>query len=724
MLNIGAVSASSSGQKNRKGCESLNRIDYNGVSYTDDKIVSAELFSEISPVAESLGYGTLNAVVKSIDTNILIYTKNSPLQYYKDNELYFTFFVKNIKRSGAMRYNIEAFDSIGLLANRQHMGGIYTGQTVGEIISDICGDVPFAVSEQLTDTRLYGWLPIASRRDNLKQVLFALGGAAKVSADGTVNISALQRDTVASISKVGKDADVDYPAPVSAVKLTEHQFIKSSTTETETLYEGMADEKNPITFDEPVYDLAATGFEIIEQGANYVYVTSGSGTITGKKYVHTKRVMSEQITADADENEAIYEDATLISVVNSASTLSRLVNYHKQGDVITANTRLMGQHIGDIVNLLHPHERKMVSAFLLDAQLTVSKNISAAQRFLIGFRPPDPNAGYYNTVELLTGSGTWTPPESVKSVRVVLIGGGNGGWSGLPGEAAGAASMPTQTNGNTQIYRIWPGRGGKGGKSGSPGDGGKIYQEIIEVTSGESISYYCGEAGKGAVYSSEASTPGSEGKATTFGALSSSSGINSPIGFLEEVSGEIYGATGEDGTAGGNGIGINDDNTDVDEGSTVEYEGITYVPGANSESISRDNYPKPSGTSVQSAAGGGYGGGPAAGANGQPGEDNRGAAINSRYAAIVTGHGGKGADAILPSAETQYGKGGKGGNGGGGGGGNGAGYIFKESNVSSVTGIEIRRYPGTPGAGGAGSNGGDGAPGCIILYYYLPGTSE
>lgn len=697
----------------------MNRIDYNGVSYTDNKLVSAELFSEISPVAESLGYGTLNAVVKSSSTDILAYTKNSPLQYYKDDELNATFFVKNIKRSGIIRYNIEAVDSIGLLANRQHMGGIYTGQTVGEIISDICGEVPFVVSEQLVNTRLYGWLPIASRRDNLKQVLFALGGAAKVSADGTVNISALQRDTVASISKVGKDANVDYPAPVSAVKLTEHQFIKNTTTETETLYEGMADEKNPITFDEPVYDLAATGFEIIEQGANYVYVTSGSGTITGKKYVHTKRVMSEQITADADENEAIYEDATLISVVNSAATLSRLVNYHKQGDVITAVTRLMGQRAGDVVNVLHPHDRKMVSALVLDAQLTVSKKISATQRFLVNFRPPDPNAGYYNTVELLTGSGIWMPPEGVESIRVVLIGGGNGGWSGLPGEAAGDASMPTQTNGNWQYYRIWPGRGGKGGKSGSPGDGGKIYQETIEITPGESISYYCGEAGKGAVYTPEASAPGSEGEATTFGALSSNSGISSPIGFLEEVSGEIYGTTGEDGTAGGNGIGINDDNTDVDAGSTVEYEGITYIPGANSESIARDNYPSTTQPSMQAYAGGGYGGGPAAGANGQPGEDNRGAAINSRYAAIGTGHGGKGTDAIPPSAETQYGKGGKGGNGGGGGGGNGAGWISKNSNVSSVSGIEIRRYPGTPGAGGAGTNGGDGAPGCIILYYYL-----
>lgn len=685
--------------------------------YTGNDIVSAEAFKELSPIGASLGYGTFNIDLRA-DSEILNYSKNSPIKYYDDDTLKATYYTKNISRSGATKYSIEAVDSIGLLAARQHMGGIYSGTEAESIIDDICGEIPHSVDARFTGIKLYGWLPMATGRDNLKQVIFALGAVIVVSADGKINVKALSRDIKAEIAKVGQNADVEYPAPVSGIKLTEHQFIKSATAEIVTLYEGTATAETPITFDEPVYDLTATGFEIISSGANFAYVSAGTGTVSGKKYIHAQRVISRQITADADENEYEYEDATLVSVVNSAAVLSRLVNYHRQGNILTADTRLEGQGIGDMIKVLHPHDREMVAAFIYDMQLTCSRKTIASQHMLLGFIPPDPNAGIYNTVEILTGSGAWTPPDGVESVRVILIGGGTGGWSGLPGAAAAEGSQPSETSFGTTYYRVWPGRGGAGGKAGAAGAGGKIYQELIELPSGADIAYSCGPGGAGGIFSIEESIQGAAGGNTIFGNLSSANGAISETGFLEEINGQIYAASGKAGIAGGSGTGINNEGTDIEQGENVEYTGTTYTPGTTDESTINITYP--SGTQhVRAVAGNGYGGGAAAGANGNAGKTNKRASINSAQALIGTGDGGDGADAVAPAAPALYGTGGSGGNGGGGGGGCGAGVISRDDNVSSVAGISIVRYPGTPGAGGDGSNGGAGAPGCIILYYYL-----
>lgn len=693
------------------------KIVHGEKTYTGNVIVSAEAYREVSPIGASLGYGTLNIDLRA-DSEIVNYSKNAPIKYYDDDTLKATYYIKSISRSGATKYSVEAVDAIGLLAARQHMGGIYSGVEAKSIIDDICGEIPHSVDVRFAGIKLYGWLPIATGRDNLKQVIFALGAVIVVAADGTINVKALSRDIKAEIAKVGQNADVEYPAPASGIKLTEHQFIKSAAAETVMLYEGTATAETPITFDEPVYDLAATGFEITSSGANFAYVSAGTGTVSGKKYIHAQRVISRQITADVDENEYEYEDATLVSIVNSAAVLSRLVNYHRQGNVLTADTRLEGQEIGDMIKIYHPHDHKMVAAFVYDMQLTLGRKTIAGQHMLLGFTPPDPNAGIYNTVEILTGSGTWAPPDGVESVRIVLIGGGSGGWSGLPGAAAAEGSQPSETSFGTTYYRIWPGRGGTGGKAGAAGAGGKIYQELLELPSGANIEYSCGLGGTGGVFSAEKSIQGAAGGNTIFGNLSSANGVNSEAGFLEEINGQIYAVDGSAGVAGGSGTGINNDGTDIAQGENVEYAGATYTPGATDESTINITYP--SGTQyVRAVAGNGYGGGAAAGANGNAGKTNKRASINSAQALIGTGDGGDGANAAAPAVPAIYGTGGGGGNGGGGGGGCGAGAISRDDNVSSVAGISIVRYPGIPGAGGRGSDGGNGAPGCIILYYYL-----
>ena len=59
----------------------MNKIILDGITYADSDIVFGSIFSELSPIAETLGYGTLEAEVRSGTSNILQYKKNSPLTY-------------------------------------------------------------------------------------------------------------------------------------------------------------------------------------------------------------------------------------------------------------------------------------------------------------------------------------------------------------------------------------------------------------------------------------------------------------------------------------------------------------------------------------------------------------------------------------------------------------------------------------------------------------------
>lgn len=674
----------------------MNRIEYNGAEYTDNDIVSAELFSELSPISETLGYGTFNAVVKSETTAILNYTENTPLGYYYNGEIFATYYVNRVKRVGKSKYAIEAYDIIGVLSKQQHMGGIYTGQTAKEIIDEVCGDIEIVYDDPIINARLYGWLPIGTRRDNLRRVLFALGAVAKSSRWGQLHIAVLSQNVVDELNKIGKGAEVDYPEPVGAILLTEHQFVKGVQANDETLFEGLTLDGDVITFDEPVYEITAEGIPLKTVHANYVVVGAGNGTISGKKYVHTKREITETLGRGSEE--AVYDDATLVSVTNSAAVLARLANYHSYADVITADTRQKSQIPGDSVNILHPYDLKLSTAFLLDRQVTVSRELVSYQRFLFGFVPPDPTEGVYNRVDVISASGTFTVPEGVTSLRIVLIGGGTGGTSGAKGEN-GKAGGVNQTQGAG-------GAGGVGGKAGTPG---KVYQASFDVTPGQRFAVTVGAAGRGGAYSDNVQNDGASGGASIFGTYTSENGAISENGFYEEVSGLQYALPGEDGIAGSAGTtgGSGNEPGPDAESTSVTYEGQTWVSGLTGNI----KYLTVDGKAVAVAWGGG-GGGAAVGANGADGSQGS-VSIISSIEAQYTAEGGVGGTGAVPTIQPKTaatgGSAGHGGHGGGGGGGGGG--------VMESYGIN---WGGKPGTGAAGTAGGDGAPGCVLVYYYVP----
>lgn len=674
-----------------------NLITYAGKQFSDDltatyRLTSGDCLLEMSALSDSLAANSLTFDVDSLDTTLTQYTRNDKMVYSYKGQQIGTFYVQSVERIGARLYRFSALSGVGLLMGKTHYGGLYSGETAAEVIADIVAGtgVNVEIKTIFQEYQLYGWLPIATARDNLSQVLFAIGASLRTMTDGTLRVTSLYNGVSwirgASVCYTG--GSVDYVTPVARVIVTEHRWEEG--TESTELFNGAANEGDIIRFDEPVHNLSASGFNILESNCNYAKVSAGTGTLTGTLYQHYMRDITQTVADSGDD--ITVSEAYLVSLVNSVGIAERLADYYSNRDVIVQDALWQGQQPGDVVRTAHPYGGT-ADIFLSSADLTMSGVLKSSEEGLAGYRPPNPESQtYYDYSEVLTGSGEWTVPDDVDNVTAVLIGPGTGGRGGSPGTSDGRYGYGSyQNNFGTTIYYLGGGIAGEGGAPGTPGSPGKVFQSTMDVAPGQKIAYNCPVGGAGGA----ANSNGSAGQPTTFGTLSSASGSVLENGYTDPITHKVYAQPGKAGVKGGRGTGADStsQNWELVQGENVVYNGVTYRPGSTGKSNAGN-------------CSGGYGGGPAAGANGGNGKDAPTA--TSRRAQV--GNGGNGATPVTPPQNPQLGGGGHAGHGGGGAGGQGNG-------ANSAANYLVRGYPGSAGAGGRGGQGGNG---CILLYYRKP----
>lgn len=667
-----------------------NKIVYGTRTFTHDDIKSGNCYTACSLLSSELEINSFECEIISNDTSLTSFEVDAPLVYYVDEKRVGTYYIQNIVRIGKNLYQFDAVSAIGLLDKRDHYGGIYTGQTVADVVADICGGVSVTVASNIAHIKLYGWLPIASRRANLAQVLFAISAAVTEDAAGALQIGGLERQVSGSFpaDAVFLGGTVEYGSPAVQVVVTEHQYIKSE--EEQKLFEGTTLNGDRITFSEPMHSLSASGFTILSSGENYAVVSSGSGTLTGKKYTHaTREVIGQRETAqaaqsDASENTVRVTDATLVSMANSRAVADRLAEYYAHAERVREDVILTGQKAGDVVRMTHPYDLNLVTACVESLDINLSGLARAAATALVGYIPPDiTQIEYYDTFELLTGSGTWTPPDGAKSVRVVLIGGGSGGTHGLGG---------SKSNGSSP---------GSGGAPGEPGTGGNVVQSDLSIDQATSFPYACGAGGAGRKNGD--TTP--NGGATTFGDLTTADGSPSDFGYENLLDGTRYALPGKAGCAGGKG-GNGGGTSYGEDGESITFNGQTWNGGTGGAYDSGQG----------ARAGGGGGGGAAVGAKGWGGGQGYVTVNGDNTHSLQGGTGGKGGSAVTSTRTLTYGCGGDAGCGGGGAGGVGS---FQAGNLPVAVGIN-----GNSGRGGSGAAGQAGAEGCIFVFYSLPRKEE
>ena len=753
----------------------VNEIRYKGVSYaTDDtiKVPSGTLYEAKALRSDSLEANSLTVTVYSSDKAIMGFAKHDKVEYFRNGRRVGVYYLQTVERVGSDAYTLSALSALGRLITMRHAGGIYTGQTVAEVVPQICGPVPVMIESVYASRKLYGYLPYSSpdtetgngqsARDNLSQVLFAIGAALGTDNDGVMRVEKLWDGVSCAITadQINEDScSTVYETPVSAVEVTEHQWVQNQNEA--TLFEGTAEEGTLVTFDEPAHDLTAEGFTITEQGDNYAVLSAGSGTLTGKGYTHLTRIVRRTVTEGAEENVVAITDATLVSLTNSVDVANRMADYYSHRETIQVDVEPGAEHAGSVVQIYHPWDREMVQACVESRETVISGILNSQTRALVGFTPQQPDAAeYFDERIILTGSGEWTAPENATSITVVLIGGAQGGHCGHGGNPAELKTISVSSTifGTLTTYATdkWA-FGGKGGKGGDPDSGGKILQATLDVLPLQKFSFSCGVGGVGALFDSDdwentPNTPGTAGTDTSFGSLSSSSGSISDIGYTDPVTGEVFAAKGDPGISGGDGAGMNPEHVNETEGkirlAPLQATSVTdengHVWNGGNTRVGENGIVEITNSNEQSFTGGledGFcggavsyncGSGAAAGSDGANGQTTGTFGLSSvpssgvpKTSITVTARGSAsvpGADAtLIPQKPAAYGKGGRGGYGGGGDGAPGLSETWHGGKKNGT----INHYAGSVRTTGSnGAQGGPGGDGCIILYYRRPKTVQ
>lgn len=678
-------------------------------------VVGAELSIDVlTPVVEypfsqnshQVVAGTDFAYIRSSDGYIMCTNKvyydlrllpyGTVVGYYHDGELSAKAYVKNVQRIGPITYRINAISAIGLLDAQNHYGGIYNAQnpqTFSSVLADIIGGaVNYTMDEAVENLPVYGWLPYASRRANLHQLLFQSGVMVGRNSSGDMHFRFLSNDdvTVVPDDRVYIEGEVDYSALASEVRITEHSFMALATDESVVEYDNTdGSETADHTFiafrNAPLHDLSTTGTLTIEESGVNFAIVSGTGTLTGQRYTHSTRILTVEAedSADSEQNIVSASECTLVNVANSANVAARLLAYYGSKKTVNSSIVLEGERPGDLLALNDPYY-EAITGFLSTVQATVSSIIKGQCTIITDFIPPQGGNNYTDSI-LYTGYGSIDfeallaqyPDKQNDLVQATLIQGGHGGYKGEDGTRG--------TGGNPWDF-AW-GTPGEGGNGGLKGEGGKVFTVSFHVSDliNKTLSYSCGTGG-------ESDT---EGTHTTLGNWTSENGALTPYGVANIFSGEIYAKSGDlDGQPGAGGSG-----NDI-VGPSVSFDGETWYSGTKGTTASWHGY-----WGEDAVATGGWGGGAAVGSNGGNGGDGRRSGSWGGYA----GEGGDGATGRAGEDAAQYGCGGNGGHGGGGA---GVGGVFHHMINDSQWFYDFAAN----GAAGAGGDGGKGGDGLLMVY--------
>ena len=739
----------------------MNRLIHGDYTWTDqdDSLQEVSLYLSNAIAGDELTIDTIDVTVdcsvesgagRTLTVDPRTFSYGTVMEYYHDATRLAKLYFSNAKRTGKYLFTLHGISAVGLLDKLSHPGGIYTGQTAGVILADLFGDVsPYTVAADVAELKLYGWLPYATRRENLHQLLFALGAALLKNSAGNPHVAFLTdgEGTPLPDDRIFSGGQVSYRTLATGVDVTEHTFVALAGDQAVTLFDNTDGSGTvmgeTVIFDGPHHDLTATsGLKILSSGVNYAVLT-GVGTLKGKKYTHQTKIISERVEEVAgEENLVTVTDATLISVSNSRTAAKRLLSFYSARREVTMDIKSQGERPGDILTFSDPFD-ETTKGLLQSLEFPMARMLRASATVITDYIPKW-FGNKYNAYDVITTNKTYTVPAGVEDIMVLLIGGGRGGWSGLQGlesdpSTASTLSKVKQVTDYTETSSGYGTvKGGAGGEPGAGGQGGKVHRVELSVTPKQSFSVTIGTGGAGGVFSATGSVQGSAGTATKFGTLSSESGVVMDAGYADVITGAVYATAGKTGIPGGKGSGgMENGQTNAEKQSVVDGPPVTgpdgkvYTVGVapTLDDASWSGWARISAGGIYAAmarcsAQIGSSGGAAVGANGQPGgkpsvDAWKGTAVDDYVAASAYGgDGGNGGNATAPAKVAgNYGAGGTGGNGGGGAGGGGYAFCTKRIATGYSFTARLKSVPGDSGVPGKGSNGGVGGNGCVVVFY-------
>ena len=375
----------------------------------DGVLLEGSFYNETSLLEDELSIDTMKIRVRSINTSYPLHNfiYGSQVTFYKNDALYGKYYLVSVERQTKNEYILNVQSSIGLLDDTMHYGGIYSGEYASAIIEDIIGGkIAYTEHNIFSKIKVYGWLPVATRRENLKQLLFAVGGCVK-KKNGDVYFTTLTVDAPKAIpeSKVYDTGKITYDSPASRIEVVEHQFSKVDSAPSEEVYSGeiigssfvtpkgySVSDAALVTWDKPYHSLTFSDCTLLnnEKGVNYAVVSSsGSATISGKPYIHSKMIVSrDKENYTGKEKVAKVENATLVSLANSNSVAEKVMAYYNSPCTLSGAIVMDGEKPLDNITMPNQFEEEN-TGMIKSIEGTLGKQITRGELELrIGYNPP------------------------------------------------------------------------------------------------------------------------------------------------------------------------------------------------------------------------------------------------------------------------------------------------------------------------------------------------
>lgn len=669
----------------------------------------------------------------------------TPIYYYTNSVLTYKFYINTIERRSKKAFKLNCISAVGVLDKSYHAGGVYYGTPFEDIIEELIGNIfPYSTAPDVAATKIFGWLPYDTKRNNLHQLMFAINATVLKDANGDIYfdfVKDTETPTIIDDNRMYIDGSVEYPKIATEINVTEHSYQYANTVEPISLYDNSeaipVDNLFVLFNNAPIVVStiqATSGLQIIERHENYAIV-SGLGILTGVPYVDKTSIVRRYYTSSGENYTVSVSDATLVTAMNSAYVADRLKSYYTSAKIVKGDVKLAGEKTGHRYQFTDAFG-ETVTGYLKKATIYPSSFLKAQCEFVTGY-VSDKYGNAYDYHLAIDTPGTLTVPSGTKSMRVVLIGGGDGASSGLAGEEP--------DNDTSSVQKVFGNQnGGKGGEPGEEGLGGLIREIIITDPLAGDWKCVLGPGGEGTDWNDSEEehlkSDDYEGAHTILYAPNNQASFStddprsyrSDSGIADLFTGVVYGKRGLPGVKGGNG-GRGSTNGPGEDGEDVVYRGLTRYGGAGGNGVSFTF------NRVSRTVNGGGGGGNGANAyvNGRSGSD---AKITWYYDATEASPGYKAVEYVgivggspvtmvtpsLPLFEHSPGDGGYAGCGGAGRGGYGNADRFLDKyeveedgqtlNVflqADLFNIEGTVYYSHSGPGGPGEKGQAGA---MIIY--------
>ncbi len=292
------------------------------IIWGEDVIKSASITEDVDPVSATLKSSELtfqfldmageyslansDGIHRALQQNQFI----TPYEIVNGERIFLgRYFLKNPGNNKAL-VKMSATNYIGLLDYTDFKNGmVYDGNTAGSVIAGIFSgtDIPYVVDADVAEIPLYGWLKIQTRRNALKEVLFACGAIAETSRQDKIHIRKANRMAAGVVGrdrKFSTSSQKDTYISEVSIKYSEYtpgteekELVKAATYPAGS---------NEVKFNSPVSDIRLSSGTIVETKTNYIIFTldeDAQVTIYGKQYSKQDVTISSSVKKlDAGQN--------------------------------------------------------------------------------------------------------------------------------------------------------------------------------------------------------------------------------------------------------------------------------------------------------------------------------------------------------------------------------------------------------------------------------------